>query len=69
MYDYSELFSNPWFLLGLALEILFKGIALWKTGRNNQLGWYIILFLINTAGILPLIYILFFQKKKKAVYY
>jgi len=68
-YNFSEIFQNPWFILGLALELLFKGIALWRTGRNNQMGWYIVLFLLNTAGILPLIYLLFFQKKKPINYY
>lgn len=62
-YDF-DFWNNPWFLMGLALELLFKGIALWRCGRNNQLGWYIVLFIINTAGILPLLYILFFQRKK-----
>lgn len=40
-----------------------KGIALWKSGRNNQLGWFIALFIFNTAGILPAIYLIKFQKK------
>ncbi|MCX6797767.1 MAG: DUF5652 family protein [Candidatus Falkowbacteria bacterium] len=34
-----------------------KGVALWKAARNNSLAWFIILFVINTAGILEIIYI------------
>lgn len=46
-------------------SVIWKGIALWKCGRNNQLVWFIVMLVLNTAGILPIIYILFFQKKKK----
>ncbi|MBL7052097.1 MAG: hypothetical protein ISS01_03325 [Nanoarchaeota archaeon] len=46
-------------------SLLWKGIALWKTGRNNQLVWFLFILIINTAGILPIIYLLFFQKKTR----
>lgn len=45
-------------------ELVWKGIALWKAGRNRQPGWFIAIFILNTAGILPIIYLAFFQKKK-----
>lgn len=44
-------------------SIIWKGIALWYTARNNQLAWFIALLVINTAGILEIIYLRFFQKK------
>jgi len=48
--------------LFLVLVFSLKGIALWRAGRNNQIVWFIFLFILNTAGILPLIYLAFFQK-------
>ncbi len=45
-------------------ELLWKAIALWKTGRNNQLYWFGFILILNTVGILPIIYLVFFQKKK-----
>jgi hypothetical protein len=45
-------------------SIVWKGIALWKAARNNQLKWFIALFVINTIGILEIVYISFFQKKR-----
>lgn len=45
-------------------SMIWKGIALWKAGRNNQLAWYVVLFIINTAGILEILYIFIFAKKK-----
>jgi hypothetical protein len=46
-------------------ELIWKGIALWKCGRNNQLAWFVSILILNTAGILPILYILFFQNKGK----
>ena len=41
---------------------VWKLIALWKSARHDQLAWFICLAIFNTAGILPILYILFFQK-------
>jgi len=40
---------------------VWKLIALWKSARNNQLAWFVCLAIFNTAGILPILYILCFQ--------
>jgi hypothetical protein len=41
---------------------VWKLIAMWKSARNDQLAWYICLAIFNTIGILPILYILLFQK-------
>jgi hypothetical protein len=41
---------------------IWKLIALWKSARNGQLAWFICLAIFNTIGILPILYILLFQK-------
>ena len=59
------LFSPGILILLIALMIwegIWKGIALWKCGRNNQLTWYVFILIFNTAGILPIIYLMFGQK-------
>ena len=43
---------------------IWKGIALWKAARNNSLVWFIVLLLVNTLGILEIIYIFGFSKQK-----
>jgi hypothetical protein len=43
-------------------EGVWKLIAMWKSARNNQLAWFICLAIFNTVGILPILYILLFQK-------
>lgn len=52
-------------ILILALwELVWKLIALWKAGRNNELGWFIAIALLNTVGILPITYILLRKNRK-----
>jgi len=41
---------------------MWKVIAMWKSARNGQLAWYVCLAIFNTAGILPILYLLAFQK-------
>ncbi len=48
----------------MILDIVLKGISLWRAGRNNQKYWFVALFIFNTVGILPLVYLSFFQKKR-----
>ena len=43
-------------------EGIWKLIAMWKSARHNQLAWFICLSIFSTAGILPILYILAFQK-------
>lgn len=52
------------FVVLLLWEGVWKGIALWKTGKNNQLTWFICILIFNTLGILPIIYLKFFQRKQ-----
>jgi hypothetical protein len=53
------------FIVVLVLLALWDGVwkvvAMWKSARNNQLAWFICLAIFNTAGILPILYILLFQ--------
>ncbi len=44
-------------------SIIWKMIAMWKSARNNDLAWFIVIAIVNTLGILPIIYILLNKKK------
>jgi len=37
--------------------IIWKGIALWKAAREGSKTWFIVLLIVNTLGILEIIYI------------
>ncbi len=44
-------------------SIIWKGLALWKAARNSSSGWFVVLLLVNTLGILEILYIYVFSKK------
>lgn len=56
------LVENPWIILVFLLWTLpWKGAALWKAARRGHIGWFLTLILLNTLGILDIIYIFFFS--------
>lgn len=61
----SEIFGPflPWLILIAAWDAIWKLIALWRSARNNQVGWFICIAIFNTAGILPIIYLLTHRAK------
>ncbi len=62
-----EMFRDPkffWLVILVTIwDLVWKGIALWKSARNEQRNWFVVLLLINSLGIVPIIYLQFFQKK------
>jgi len=54
-------------LLALVLiwSFVWKGTALWKAARSGQKPWFIALLVVNTMGILEILYLTFWQKKRK----
>jgi len=65
--DINNLLAEEWFIAVIILLVIWsavwKGIALWKSARNKQPIWFIVLLLVNTIGILEIIYLKRFQKK------
>lgn len=47
----------------LLFVIVLKGYALWHAAKRGQIWWFVALLIINTLGILELVYIVFFLKK------
>lgn len=43
---------------------VWKAIALWRAARNNHLGWFVALCVVNTLGILEILYIFIWGKSK-----
>ncbi len=54
-------------LLALAIiwSIIWKGVALWKAARNSDKAWFLIMLIVNTIGVLEIIYIFGFGKKNR----
>ncbi|MEI6731341.1 MAG: DUF5652 family protein [archaeon] len=63
--------SLPEWALALILvwTLVWKGIALWKSSKKNSLAWFVVLLVVNTLGILEILYIFLFSniKSKKPV--
>ena len=61
----------PWLpAFGLAVgivalwSIFWKGLALWHAARRGQQWWFLAFLVVNTAGILEIIYLFGFLKLK-----
>jgi len=63
---YQQPFYFIFLLVLLSIwELVWKGFGLWHSAQNKQKGWYITILLLNTAGLLPIIYLLWFKPKTK----
>lgn len=51
-----------WVYVVVVWSLVWKAIASWKAARNGHVVWFILFWVLNTAGILPIIYILFFSE-------
>ena len=44
---------------------VWKAIALYKAGGRKDIVWFVVLFIVNTLGILEIFYIFVFSKGPK----
>lgn len=42
--------------------LIWKGLALWKAANKKQLIWFVMLLVINTMGILEIIYLVYLHR-------
>lgn len=54
----------PIWLIAIVLiwSLTWKGLALWKSARKNSPVWFIILLIVNTIGVLEILYIYVFSE-------
>ncbi len=55
-------------LLAVVWTLPWKGVALWKAAQKKDVPWFVALMLVNTLGLLEILYIFVFNKmewKKK----
>ncbi|NPV89319.1 MAG: hypothetical protein HPY50_00905 [Firmicutes bacterium] len=53
------------FALVIVWAFLWKGLALWHSARGSQPVWFFFLLIINTLGILEILYLLFFRRRRR----
>lgn len=44
--------------------LIWKGLALWRAARYQQMNWFVALLILNTVGILEIVYLFYFAKEK-----
>jgi len=65
--EYLGITAGATLVLVMVLSIwtlIWKGLALWKASKKNSIPWFIILLVVNTIGILEILYIFVFSKIK-----
>lgn len=58
--------SAPFFLILMAWTLVWKGLALWHSAKRDEKWWFIALLVINTVGILEIVYLFVIAKKRPA---
>lgn len=57
---------HPLFIILIIVwSLIWKGLALWRSAELGQKYWFIAILVINTLGILEIIYYFFVAKKYK----
>jgi len=56
---------NPLIVIIAVWNFVIKALALYRAGSLQQKGWFVALLLINTVGILELVYLLSISKRKR----
>lgn len=65
-----DIYQQPWwfvigFLVLMLWTMVWQGIGLWYAAKHQQKGWYIALFVLNTLGLLPIIYLIWFKPRER----
>ena len=55
-----------WVIIIICLwDSVWKLIAMWRAARLKKLGWFILLAIFNTIGVLPIMYLLYEKRGKR----
>jgi uncharacterized membrane protein YiaA len=54
----------PVIILVAVWSLFWKILALWHAARANERGWFIAMLILNTAGVLEIIYLFAVAKVK-----
>ena len=53
------------FAILMLIDLILRGIAMWKASKRNQKTWFWFLLIINSLGILPIIYLIIYRGRKE----
>lgn len=53
-----------WFTLAIIWSMVWKYWALWRSARKDDRSWFLVFCVVNTLGILEILYIYVFSRPK-----
>jgi len=62
--DSSDLINAWWFFPLMIWTFAWKGWGLWRAARNDSKTWFVAILILNTIGLLEIIYIFLISSKK-----
>ena len=54
------------FLVLAVWSLFWKGMALWKAAQKGSKVWFVVLLIVNTLGILEILYLYVFSREAKS---
>lgn len=54
----------PLLVVLIAWSMTWKALALYRAGLNRSPAWFVVLFLVNTLGILEILYLFIWGRKR-----
>lgn len=64
---FSGRFGAVLLIFLLIWTVIWQGLGLWRSARSGQKKWFIAMLIVNSAGILPIVFLLFFWKDRKEI--
>ncbi len=74
-FNYLGFMAGNWFGFGgfgfivfllLIWTLVWKGMALWQAARRCEKAWFVVMLVINTVGLLEILYLYVVSKKGKS---
>ncbi len=44
-------------------DVVWKAIAMWRAAKRDSKTWFVILMIVNSVGVLPILYLIFTRRK------
>ena len=57
--------ANQWALMPIFVwDVTWRLLAMWRAVKENQKIWFVLFMIVNSVGLLPIIYLVFVAKEK-----
>lgn len=56
--------TSSWLLILGLWELVWRGIGVYNAAKKKKVIWAVVMAILNTIGILPIVYLIFFANRK-----